>query len=196
MTVRRLWEPDEVWRYWVTRPMAERVAMVEELGGPMELNRDFSEFIVCFAARDVRFLIVGGYAVAVHGHPRYTKDLDVWVRVDPENARRIIDALSDFGFGGLGLAVEDFLVDDVVVQLGREPQRIDLLTFVSGVEFDEAYEHRVLVRIGDVEVPVIGRAELRRNKLATGRLRDLADIEDLGLGPADSEPDPPPAGNQ
>jgi hypothetical protein len=162
----------------------------------MELNRDFSEFIACFTARDVRFLIVGGYAVAAHGHPRYTKDLDVWVRVDPDNARRIIDALGDFGFDGLGLVVEDFLAEDVVVQLGREPQRIDLLTFVSGVEFDDAYEQRVLVRIGEVEVPVIGRAELRRNKLATGRLRDLADIEDLGLGPADSGPEPPPAGNQ
>lgn len=166
------------------------------MGGSMELNRDFSEFIAYFTARDVRFLIVGGYAVAAHGHPRYTKDLDVWVRVDPDNARRIVDALGDFGFGGLGLAVEDFLVDEVVVQLGREPQRIDLLTFVSGVEFDDAYEHRVLVRIGEVEVPVIGRAELRRNKLATGRLRDLADIEDLGLGPADSEPEPPSARNR
>jgi hypothetical protein len=83
----------------------------------------------------------------------------------------------------------------VVVELGREPQRIGLLTFVSGVSFDDAYEHRVLVQIGDVEVPVIGRAELRRNKLATGRLRDLADIEDLGLGPADSEPESPPPGS-
>lgn len=146
----------------------------------MELNRDFSEFIACFVAHDVRFLIVGGYAVAAHGHPRYTKDLDVWVRVDQDNARRIIDALGDFGFGGLGLAVEDFLDDDVVVQLGREPQRIDLLTFVSGVEFDEAYENRLAVEMGGVEVPVIGRTELRRNKLATGRLRDLADVEDLG----------------
>jgi hypothetical protein len=124
------------------------------------------------------------------------RDLDVWVRVDPDNARRIIEALGDFGFDGLGLVVEDFLADDVVVQLGREPQRIDLLTFVSGVEFDEAYEHRVLVRIGEVEVPVIGRAELRRNKLATGRLRDLADVEDLGLWPADSALEPPPAGNE
>lgn len=151
----------------------------------MELDRDFSEFIACFAARDVEFLIVGGYAVAAHGHPRYTKDLDVWVRVDRANAERIIAALGDFGFGGLGLAVEDFLTDDVVVQLGREPQRIDLLTFVSGVEFEEAYENRVLVEIGGVEVPVIGRAELRRNKLATGRLRDLADVEDLGLDDTD-----------
>jgi len=122
----------------------------------MELNRDFSEFIACFVARDVRFLIVGGYAVAAHGHPRYTKDLDVWVRVDSENARRIVDALADFGFGDVGLAAEDFLVDDVVVQLGREPQRIDLLTSVSGVEFDEAYTNRVVVEIGGFDVPVIG----------------------------------------
>jgi len=152
----------------------------------MELDRDFSEFIACFVARDVEFLIVGGYAVAAHGHPRYTKDLDVWVRVDPGNAERIVAALGDFGFGGLGLAVEDFLSDDVVVQLGREPQRIDLLTFVSGVEFDEAYENRVVVEIGGFRMPVIGRAELRRNKLATGRLRDLADVEDLGLDDWDS----------
>lgn len=161
----------------------------------MDLNRDFSEFIACFVARDVRFLIVGGYAVAAHGHPRYTKDLDVWVRVDRENAQHIVEALGDFGFGDLGLAVEDFLADDIVVQLGREPQRIDLLTFVSGVEFDEAYANRVEVELGEVEVPVIGRDDLRRNKLATGRLRDLADLEDLGIvvdddswGPPDIEP--------
>ena len=155
----------------------------------MDLDRDFSEFIACFVARDVAFLVVGGYAVAAHGHPRYTKDLDVWVRVDAENAERIVAALSDFGFGGLGLAAEDFLADDVVVQLGREPQRIDLLTFVSGVEFDEAFENRVDVEVGGVVMPVIGRAELRRNKLATGRLRDLADVEDLGLGGPDSVDD-------
>ncbi|MEQ8718613.1 MAG: hypothetical protein RIE08_13460 [Acidimicrobiales bacterium] len=157
----------------------------------MELNRDFSEFMACFAAHDVRFLIVGGYAVAAHGHPRYTKDLDVWVRVDPDNARRIIEALEEFGFGGLGLSVDDFLEDQVVVQLGREPQRIDLLTFASGVDFDEAFANRVLVDFGDTEVPVIGRTDLRRNKLATGRLRDLADLEDLGLpGPDATEDDP------
>ena len=152
----------------------------------MELNRDFSEFIACFVARDVRFLIVGGYAVAAHGHPRYTKDLDVWVRRDPENARRIVTALEDFGFGGFGISVADFLADEMVVQLGREPQRIDLLTFVSGVEFDDAYQNRVTLAMGDVEMPVIGRVELRRNKLATGRLRDLADVEDLGLDPSES----------
>ncbi len=145
----------------------------------MELNRDFNEFIAYFVARDVRFLIVGGYALAAHGHPRYTKDLDVWVRVDVENAERIIRALDDFGFGSLGLTRADFVEDDVVVQLGREPHRIDLLTFISGVEFDDAWEHRVKVDLGGVSVPVIGRTELRRNKLATGRLRDLADAEEL-----------------
>jgi len=151
------------------------------MDGYMELNRDFREFIACFEAHDVKFLVIGGYAVAAHGHPRYTKDLDVWVRVDPVNAERVIRALDDFGFGGLGLVVEDFLADDVVVQLGREPQRIDLLTFVSGVEFDDAYANHVSIEMSGVELPVIGRAELRRNKLATGRLRDLADLEDLGL---------------
>lgn len=122
----------------------------------MELNRDFSEFVACFAAHEVRFLIVGGYAVAAHGHQRYTRDLDVWVCVDTENARRIIEALDDFGFGGLGLTVDDFLEEGVVVQLGREAQRIDVRIFVSGVELDEAYENRMLVQFGDTHVPVIG----------------------------------------
>ena len=144
----------------------------------MELSRDFSEFIECFAVREVSFLVVGGYALAAHGHPRYTKDLDVWVRADPTNAE-ILLALDDFGFGDAGLTIDDFIDDDTVVQLGREPQRIDLLTFISGVEFDDAWEHRVELVIGALAVPVIGRADLRRNKLATGRLRDLADAEEL-----------------
>ncbi len=145
----------------------------------MELSHDFSEFIGYFVARDVRFLVVGGYAMAAHGHPRYTKDLDVWIRADPDNGERILLALDDFGFGDVGLTQLDFLGDDTVVQLGREPQRIDLLTFISGVEFDEAWANHVELEISGLAVPVIGRADLRRNKLATGRLRDLADAEDL-----------------
>jgi hypothetical protein len=109
----------------------------------MELSRDFSEFIGFFVALDVRFLIVGGYALAAHGHPRYTKDLDVWIRLDPENGERILRALDDFGFGDVGLVLEDFLDPDAVVQLGREPQRIDLLTFITGVDFDEARANHV-----------------------------------------------------
>jgi hypothetical protein len=145
----------------------------------MELNHDFSEFIGCFVARDVEFLVVGGYAMAAHGHPRYTKDLDIWVRADRANSERILMALDDFGFGDVGLTPDDFSGDDTVVQLGREPQRIDLLSFISGVEFDDAWRSHVDLEIGGLTVPVIGRADLRRNKLATGRLRDLADAEDL-----------------
>lgn len=106
----------------------------------MELNRNFSEFIASCAAHDVRFLIVGGYAVAAHGHPRFTKDLDVWVWVDEQNANRLVAALEDFGFDSLGLTPSDFLEEGVVVQLGCPPQRIDILTAVDGVQFDSCWE--------------------------------------------------------
>ena len=151
----------------------------------MELNRDFQEFLKSFVQHDVRFLIIGGYALAVHGHPRYTKDLDVWVWPDPTNADRILEALDGFGFGSLGLEASDFLEPGAVIQLGREPQRIDLLTFATGLEFRAAFENRVLVEIGGLEVPFLSVDDLRTNKTATGRLRDLADVEDLP--PTDSD---------
>ena len=111
----------------------------------MELNPDFQEFLRSFVAHDVRFLIVGGYALAAHGHPRYTKDLDVWVWTDPSNSQRVVAAVEEFGFSGIGLTAADFEDPDVVVQLGREPQRIDILTFATGLVFTEAYEHRLMV---------------------------------------------------
>lgn len=149
----------------------------------MELNPDFQEFLRSFVGHDVRFLIVGGYALAAHGHPRYTKDLDVWVWTDPSNSSRVVAALEEFGFRGLGLTAADFEDPDVVVQLGREPQRIDILTFATGLVFTEAYEHRVMVDVGGLQVPFVSVDDLRTNKLATGRLRDRADASDL----------PPPA---
>lgn len=145
----------------------------------MELNPDFQEFLQLFVDHDVRFLIVGGYALAAHGHPRYTKDLDVWAWADPSNSHRIIDALEEFGFGGLGLTAADFEESDVVVQLGREPQRIDILTFATGLDFEDAYVRRFSVDIGGVSVPFLSVDDLRRNKLASGRLRDLADAAEL-----------------
>lgn len=145
----------------------------------MELNPDFQEFLRSFVGHDVRFLIVGGYALAAHGHPRYTKDLDVWVWTDPSNSERVVAALEEFGFGGLGLRPTDFEEPDVVVQLGREPQRIDILTFATGLDFDEAFEHRVLVAVGGLAVPFISLDDLRTNKLATGRLRDQAGAAEL-----------------
>ena len=145
----------------------------------MNLNQDFQEFVELFVAHEVEFLIVGGYALAAHGHPRYTKDLDVWVWIRAENAQRIITAIEEFGFGELGLTAADFQEPDVMVQLGREPQRIDILTFASGLHFADAYKNRVNITIGNVQVPFISVDDLRRNKLATGRTRDIADAADL-----------------
>ncbi len=148
----------------------------------IDLDPDFLDFISSCIGRDVRFLIVGGYAVAAHGHPRYTKDLDVWVLVDQRNVEQLLLALGDFGFGSLDLTPDDFLDDDVVIQLGYEPVRIDVLTGASGVDFADCYERRVEIDVAGVHVPFISLPDLRRNKAASGRLRDLADLEDL---PAD-----------
>jgi hypothetical protein len=148
----------------------------------MNLNQDFQEFVELFVAHEVEFLIVGGYALAAHGHPRYTKDLDVWVWIGEENASRIITAIEEFGFGDLGLTAADFQDPEVMVQLGNEPQRIDILTFASGLNFSDAYKNRVYIPIGNVQVPFISVDDLRTNKLATGRPRDIADVADLPNG--------------
>ena len=150
----------------------------------MDLNRDYQELLQSFASHNVRFLVVGGYALAAHGHPRYTKDLDIWVWTDPSNAERIVKSLESFGFDGLGLTALDFQEPDVVVQLGREPLRVDILTFATGLDFVTAYENRIMVSIGNLEVPFVSIGDLRTNKLATGRLRDIADAADL---PPDQE---------
>lgn len=146
----------------------------------MKISPDFREFVACANSRDVRFLIVGGYAVAYHGHPRYTKDLDVWIQSTVENANRLLDALSEFGFDSLDLRAEDFLEPNQVIQLGRPPLRIDLLTSLSGLEFDECYPSRETTDVDGIAFPFIGRADLKTNKRATGRHQDLADLEELG----------------
>jgi len=161
-----------VWRWW--KNFGPSIT-----DGHMNLNQDFQEFVELFVAHEVEFLIVGGYALAAHGHPRYTKDLDVWVWLGPENAQRILAAVEEFGFGDLGLTAADFQEPDVMVQLGREPQRIDILTYASGLQFSDAYKNRVLVKIGNVDVPFISVDDLRTNKMASGRPRDLADVADL-----------------
>ncbi len=142
-------------------------------------NQDFKEFIESLNVNQVRYLVIGGYAVALHGHPRYTKDLDVWVERNRENAQALIRALAQFGMGSLGLTVEDFLVPDQVVQLGYPPNRIDILVTVSGIEFGDCFEQRVKVEIEGVEVNFIDLDNLRKNKKASGRLQDLADLDNL-----------------
>jgi hypothetical protein len=143
------------------------------------LTRDFIEFIECCARHEVRFLVVGGYALAAHGHPRATKDLDVWIMIDPANAERLTHALEDFGMGSIGLSPQDFLEPDVVVQLGYPPLRIDILTSISGVTFDECWPNRVVIDVGGVNAGFIGAKDLIANKRASGRPQDLVDADTL-----------------
>lgn len=145
----------------------------------MVLNPDFIEFIGSLNSRGVRYLVIGGYAVALHGHPRYTKDLDVWIESTESNAANMVSALDDFGFASLGLKESDFLEPGQIIQLGYPPNRIDILTTLSGVEFADCYASRVKVRIEGVEVNFIDLDNLRKNKRSTGRLQDLADLENL-----------------
>ena len=143
------------------------------------LNQDFKEFIQSLNDSHVRYLVVGGYAVALHGHPRYTRNIDIWIEMSPENAANLITALEKFGLGSLGLKEEDFLVPGQVVQLGQPPNRIDLLCTISGVDFAACYESRVTVEVDEVLVSFIDLENLRKNKAASGRHQDMADLENL-----------------
>lgn len=145
----------------------------------MVLNQNFREFVGLLNEHEVRYLIVGGHAVAAHGHPRYTDDLDVWVECTPENARLLIQVLDDFGFSSLGLAENDFSEPDNVIQLGYPPQRIDLLTGLSGVSFKECYPARERFQHDGLTLAIIGLECLRKNKKAVGRHQDLGDLENL-----------------
>ena len=142
-------------------------------------SQDFKEFIESLNANLVRYLVVGGYAVAFHGHPRYTKDLDVWVECSRENAQALIRALAQFGMGSLGLSEEDFIIPDQVIQLGYPPNRIDILASIPGVDFSECYARRVEISLDGVNVNFIDLEHLRQNKKASGRIQDLADLENL-----------------
>src|SRR5947199_6312494 len=144
------------------------------------LSPDFKEFIQFLNDNNVHYLVVGGYAVALHGYPRYTKDIDIWIESSQENAARLVNALEQFGFGSVGLKVEDFLEPDQVVQLGYPPNRIDLLTSLAGVDFQNCYGSKMAVDIEGLIVNFIDRGNLKQNKMASGRLQDLADVENLG----------------
>jgi aminoglycoside-2''-adenylyltransferase len=143
------------------------------------LARDFKEFLKSFNSNGVEYLLIGGYAVGVHGHIRATNDLDVWVNISPENAARIERALREFGFAGTGLNTSLFLNRNNVVRMGVPPIRIEILTSVSGIEFESCYVERETIRVEEIEVPVISLARLRQNKAASGRAKDLADLECL-----------------
>ncbi|MGB3715185.1 MAG: hypothetical protein WA996_12215 [Candidatus Promineifilaceae bacterium] len=145
----------------------------------MVLNQDFREFIQSLNNNQVRYLVAGGYAVAYHGYPRYTKDIDIWVDQSRDNANKLIAALEQFGFATLGLSAEDFLESGQIIQLGNPPNRIDLLTSLTGVSFEACYEKRIVLDVEDLEINFIDLENLKANKKATGRYQDLADLENL-----------------
>ena len=144
------------------------------------MHQDFVDLLRAFVAHDVRFLVVGAYALAVHGRPRATGDLDVWIEPTPDNAVRVMDALVAFGAPVDSVTAADFSRPGIVFQMGLPPVRIDVLTAVSGVTFAEAWPGRTQANFGPVAVAVIGRDAFIRNKRASGRARDLGDIEALG----------------
>jgi hypothetical protein len=149
----------------------------------MFVNSDFSDLLVLFNARGVRYLVVGGYAVVQYAEPRFTKDLDLWVATDPDNARAVHDALKEFGAPLFGLGVDDFAADGFFYQMGSPPIRVDILMGLKGMRFDEAWSRRVVARFGDLDVAFVSRDDLITSKLASGRPQDLIDAKSLGAAP-------------
>lgn len=142
------------------------------------LARDFKELLKSLNSNGVEYLLIGGYAVGIYGHIRATNDLDIWISVNPENAARVDRALRQFGFAA-GLTPDLFLVPNNIVRMGVPPIRIEILTSVSGVEFDACYAEKEMIQMEEIVVPVISLARLRENKAASGRAKDLADLENL-----------------
>ncbi len=143
------------------------------------MNRDFAEMLSALSEAGARFLIVGAHALAAHGAPRATGDLDIWVSPTPANARRVMQALTAFGAPLHDLTLDDLTRSDTVFQIGVPPSRVDILTGVSGVQFDDAWLRRMPLDVEGAAVSVISREDFIRNKRATGRPKDLADIEAL-----------------
>jgi hypothetical protein len=146
----------------------------------MEVQPDFRELLALFNAHKVEYVIVGGYALAFHGAPRFTADLDILVNPDFANAQRIVEALEVYGFKSAGLIAQDFLSQENVVQLGVPPVRVDIMTSLTGVSWEEVFSDKARGNYGDVPVYFIGREQFIANKRAIGRKRDLADLEAIG----------------
>ena len=146
----------------------------------MDIQSDFKDLLELFNKYQVKFLIVGGYALAFHGAPRMTGDIDLFIDTSSENAQRIMQALGEFGFGDVGLTLQDFILPEKVVQLGVPPVRVDILTSLSGVSWEKAYESKESGKYGNVPVFYINKELFLFNKRAIGRKKDEADIEALG----------------
>lgn len=143
------------------------------------MSRDFRDLLSEFTAHGVEYLVVGAHALAAHGHVRATKDIDIWIRPSEENARKALVAIAAFGAPLGDLTEKDLVTPGVVFQIGVEPLRIDILTAIDGVEFDDAWARRVDARLFDQPAVVLSKEDLIRNKKTSGRLQDLADVEKL-----------------
>ena len=145
----------------------------------MTLAKDFEDFIILLNKHEVQYMVVGGYALAFHGKPRYTGDLDIWISVSEINATKLLRVIHDFGMSSLGFTKEDFLEEGYISQIGRPPLRIDILNSIDGVEFDIAYNAMLEVDIEGLRIAYIGLDDFIKNKQATGRKKDLIDIQEI-----------------
>lgn len=145
----------------------------------MQINQDFLEFIRLLNSNKVKYVIVGAYALSFYGRPRFTGDIDIFISSAPDNASRMLKVLESFGMGSLGLTQKDFETPGQIIQLGVAPRRIDILTEITGVDFDRAWVNRVEASLEGERIFYLGKEDYITNKKATGRARDLSDIEDL-----------------
>lgn len=145
----------------------------------INLPQDFKEFLQLLNDHEVKYLLVGGYAVGYHGFPRATVDMDIWVAINPKNAQKMVAVLEEFGFNFPELNVDLFLEQDKIIRMGVPPMRLEILTTVSGVEFEICYQNRIIAELDGVQIDMIGLDDLKRNKLAAGRHKDLNDLENL-----------------
>ena len=145
----------------------------------MTLDKDFEDFVFLLNKYDVNYMIIGGYALAFHGRPRHTGDLDIWIDVSEENAKKMFGVINEFGLTSLGLKVEDFLERGIITQIGYPPLRIDILNEIDGVEFNEAYQNKLIIDIDGLPISYISLDDLIKNKQVSGRQRDLSDVSEL-----------------
>ncbi|MCH9030460.1 MAG: hypothetical protein IH819_12840 [Bacteroidetes bacterium] len=145
----------------------------------IHLPPDFKEFFQLLNSHKVHYLVIGGYAVAYHGYPRATGDIDIWITTNPDNAKKIVQAIKEFGFADPDISEEIFLKEDQVIRMGVPPLRIELLTTISGVDFESCFASRIDETIDDVKISFIGLEDLKQNKKASGRHIDLNDLERL-----------------
>lgn len=145
----------------------------------IHLPPDFKEFFQLLNSKGVDYLVIGGYAVAYHGYPRATGDIDIWIAINPQNAKKAIEAIKEFGFNDPNLTEDIFLREEQVIRMGVPPLRIEVLTSISGVDFKSCYANRVVETIDNIEISLISLKHLKQNKKASGRYKDLNDLENL-----------------